>query len=59
MEDPKDYNLTAGKVFGLVVAVFTVLGVFALIWAQWGMLQVCATVAFASLILSVILPEDW
>lgn len=59
MEDPKEYNLTAGKVFGILVVVFGVLGVFALIWAQWELLQVCATVSFASLILSVVIPEDW
>ena len=52
-------EITVNKVLGLIIAVFAVIGVFSLIWAQWRMLQVSATMVFVTSLIVLHIPEDW
>ena len=52
-------EITLNKVLGLIVAVFAVVGVLSLIWAQWRMLQVSATMVFVVALILLHIPENW
>lgn len=52
-------EITVNKVLGLIIAVFAVIGVLSLIWAQWRMLQVSATMVFVTSLIVLHIPEDW
>lgn len=52
-------EITMNKVLGLIVAVFAVVGVLSLIWAQWRMLQVSATMVFVVALILLHIPENW
>ena len=52
-------EITMNKVLGLIIAVFAVVGVLSLIWAQWRMLQVSATMVFVVALILLHIPENW
>ena len=51
--------VTVNKVLGLIIAVFAVIGVLALIWAQWRMMQISITMVFVTSLIVLHIPEDW
>lgn len=57
--EKKEKVVTVQKILSGFLMVYGFLGVIALIWTQWTLLQVCLTVAFCSLVCKLVLPEDW
>ena len=51
--------VTVNKVLGLIIAVFAVIGVLSLIWAQWRMMQISITMVFVTSLIVLHIPEDW
>lgn len=58
-ENKPEIEITFNKVLAIIIAVFAVVGVLSLIWAQWRMLQVSATIVFVAALLVLHIPEDW
>lgn len=57
--EKKEIEVTLSKVLAIVIALFTVIGILALIWAKWRVFQVCATVDFLALVFIMSMPDDW
>lgn len=57
MED-KEKTITLAKVLGLIIAVFGCIGILALIWAKWKVLQLCATTVFLGVLAVILIPSD-
>ena len=60
MEGEKnEYEVNLTKVLSLIIALFAIVGILALIWAKWRVLQICATVDFLAALAIILIPDDW
>ena len=58
-KEPTEHEITVNKILGFVIAVFGIIGVYSLIWANWKGLQLCATFVVTAALLVLFIPEDW
>jgi len=57
-QEKKEIEVTLTKVIGYIIAAFLFVGVLALIWAAWRVLQVCATIVFVAAVFLLIKPDN-
>lgn len=57
-ENNNEYELTLTKALTLIFLICAAVGAFALIWAKWRTLQVCASMDLLIGILLLVLPPD-
>lgn len=58
-ENKNEYELTLTKVLSFIFLVCAGIGAFALIWAQWRTLQVCASIDLLIGIVLAVMPASW
>ena len=54
-----EYEINLEKVLNFILILFSIIGVFALIWAQWKLMQFCASIAFLSALLIAFVPDKY
>ena len=58
MNNENEPIVTVDKVLGIIIALFTILAVLALIWAQWRVMQWCITVDLFAVLAVILIPSD-
>lgn len=54
-----DYEINLENVLKFFVTVFGIIFVFALIWAQWKLLQCCASIVFVCGVVLAFVPDKY